>query len=183
VIRLLDVCLAALGLVLLAPLLLLLACVGWLDSGSPFFRQRRLGQNAQPFWLIKLRTMRPGTAQLATHLVDKHAVTRWGSLLRRSKLDELPQLWNVLIGDMSLVGPRPCLPSQQEIITARERLGVFALRPGITGPAQVQGVDMSQPARLAVLDASLLQQFTLGRYFWLLWVTLCGRGMGDQVRK
>ena len=178
----LDVLLSATGLLLLAPVLALLWLAGKLDTGAPVFRQQRVGRQQQPFVLLKFRTMRPDTASVATHLVNPAAITPYGRFLRRSKLDELPQLWNVLKGDMSLVGPRPCLPNQTELVQERERRGVFVARPGITGLAQVQKVDMSGPAHLAELDAQMLQQLGFGLYLRLLLVTLTGRGGGDRVR-
>jgi len=180
--RSLDVLLSGTGLLLLAPLLALLWLAGWFDTGSPLFRQQRVGRQQMPFVLIKFRTMRPDTASVGTHQVNPAAITPYGRFLRRSKLDELPQLWNVLKGDMSLVGPRPCLPNQTELVQERERRGVFAARPGITGLAQVQGVDMSEPARLAELDALMLDKISLGLYLRLLLMTVTGSGSGDRVR-
>ena len=146
--RSLDVLLSATGLLLLAPLLALLWLAGKLDTGAPLFRQQRVGRLQQPFVLLKFRTMRPDTASVATHQVNPAAITPFGRFLRRSKLDELPQLWNVLKGDMSLVGPRPCLPNQTELVHERERRGVFVARPGITGLAQVQKVEDRKSTRL-----------------------------------
>jgi O-antigen biosynthesis protein WbqP len=140
--RLFDLVLSALGLLVAIPLLLILTIAGWFDTGSPLFRQTRVGRHKQPFTLVKFRTMKPETAHVATHLADASAVTRFGGFLRRTKLDELPQLWNVLKGEMSLVGPRPCLFNQDELIRVRERLGAFAARRGITGLAQVNEIDM-----------------------------------------
>jgi len=180
--RSLDVLLSGTGLLLLAPLLALLWLAGWFDTGSPLFRQQRVGRQQMPFVLIKFRTMRPDTASVGTHQVNPAAITPYGRFLRRSKLDELPQLWNVLKGDMSLVGPRPCLPNQTELVQERERRGVFVARPGITGLAQVQGVDMSEPARLAELDALMLDKISLGLYLRLLLMTVTGSGSGDRVR-
>ncbi len=180
--RSLDVLLSGTGLLLLAPLLALLWLAGWLDTGAPLFRQQRVGRRQKPFVLIKFRTMRPDTASVGTHQVNPAAITPYGRFLRRSKLDELPQLWNVLKGDMSLVGPRPCLPNQTELVQERERRGVFAARPGITGLAQVQGVDMSEPAHLAELDAQMLSKIGLGMYLRLLLKTVTGSGSGDRVR-
>jgi O-antigen biosynthesis protein WbqP len=126
--------------------------------------------------------MYSGTANLPTHQVEASAVTPIGELLRRFKIDELPQLWNVLLGDMSLVGPRPCLPSQIELVDARERLGVFTVRPGITGLAQISGVDMSDPQRLAEIDARYVRTQTVPGDLKLIWATLRGQGVGvDQV--
>lgn len=163
-------------------MLALLSLVGWRDTGSPIFRQERVGRYQRPFVLYKFRTMRPQTPQVATHLVAAAAVTPLGGVLRRTKLDELPQLWNVLRGEMSLVGPRPCLFSQTELIKARKAQGIFDVRPGITGLAQVNGVDMSDPVRLASLDAQMLQRLTVLSYLrYVVW-TATGRGSGDQVR-
>ena len=178
----LDVLLSGTGLLLLAPLLALLWLAGWFDTGSPLFRQQRVGRQQKPFVLIKFRTMRPDTASVGTHQVNPAAITPYGRFLRRSKLDELPQLWNVLKGDMSLVGPRPCLPNQTELVQERERRGVFAARPGITGLAQVQGVDMSEPARLAELASQMLRQLDFWLYLKLIASTLTGSGSGDRVR-
>ena len=180
--RLFDVLLAGLGLFLSSPLLLLIYVIGLFDTGSPLLRQQRVGRDRQPFVLLKFRSMRPDTATVATHLADASAITPFGRFLRRTKLDELPQLWNVLKGEMSLVGPRPCLPSQRELIEERERRGVFAARPGITGLAQLEGIDMSTPVLLAETDSRMLAKLTLGAYFRYLFLTLLGRGSGDRVR-
>ena len=181
VIRLLDILFAILGLAVLFPLFLLLFLAGWRDTGSPLFRQPRLGLGQVPFVLTKFRTMAIGTHSVATHLVDGNSVTRFGGFLRKTKLDELPQLWNVLKGDMSLVGPRPCLPSQQVLIQARAKRGVFAVRPGITGLAQVRGIDMSTPELLAETDAKMLERFSVRQYFHYIFLTISGRGAGDRV--
>ena len=122
------------------------------------------------------------TTSVATHLVDNSSVTRFGNFLRRTKLDELPQLWNVLKGEMSLVGPRPCLLSQLELIEEREKRGVFEVRPGITGLAQVNQIDMSTPALLAQTDASMIQNMSVGNYFKFIVMTISGKGSGDRVR-
>lgn len=167
---------AALIVVLLAALAI------WLESpGSPWFPQRRVGRNERPFTCYKLRTMRSDTPDLPSHEVGGHAITRVGALLRRLKIDELPQLVNVLAGHMSLVGPRPCLPSQQALIAARRRRGVFAVRPGITGLAQVLGVDMSDPERLAVLDERYVQTRNLPGDLKLIVRTVIGAGQGDPA--
>ena len=181
-IRLLDIMFSVIGLTIGLPLLVLLALIGLFDTGSPIFRQVRVGRYQKPFTLIKFRTMRPDTASVATHLADHSAITPFGRFLRRTKLDELPQLWNVLTGDMSLVGPRPCLFNQDELIHERVRRGVFTARPGVTGLAQVQGIDMSDPARLAEVDQKMLAGLTLTDYFRYILLTALGRGSGDRVR-
>ncbi len=182
-IRILDVFSAFFGLAFLSPVLSFLWILGWFDNRSPLFRQQRVGRHQQPFVLVKFRTMRPDTASVATHLADATAITRFGHFLRRTKLDELPQLWNVLKGDMSLVGPRPCLFNQKELITERAQRGVFNYRPGITGLAQIQGIDMSTPELLAKTDAEMLKRLNLVSYFWFIFLTVFGKGSGDRVRE
>lgn len=183
VIRFFDVVLALLGLIGSAPLLAMFWLIGVCDTGAPLFRQVRVGRHRKPFVLVKFRTMRPGTPSVGTHLADAAAVTRWGAFLRRTKFDELPQLWNVLKGEMSLIGPRPCLPNQRELIEERARLGVFEARPGITGLAQVRGIDMSMPRQLAQTDALMLSEFSPQAYFRYLLLTLLGKGSGDRIRE
>ncbi len=180
--RFLDIVLSTIGLLVLLPLLFLVMIIGWFDTRAPLFRQERVGCNQRPFMLFKFRTMRPDTASVATHLADASAVTPFGAFLRRTKLDELPQLWNVLKGEMSLVGPRPCLFNQLELIAAREVRGVFEARPGITGLAQVNGIDMSTPMRLAETDAKMLADLTVLAYIRYLLLTALGRGAGDHIR-
>jgi O-antigen biosynthesis protein WbqP len=159
----------ALDLALAVPLAILAfpviaAAAIWIRLTSPgpaFFAQQRIGRHEKPFRCLKLRTMHQGTRSLPTHEIGADAVTRAGRVLRRLKLDELPQLWNVFKGEMSLVGPRPCLPTQKELIERRRALGVYTLRPGITGLAQIKGIDMSDPKKCAEKDADYLQMQTL----------------------
>jgi len=162
VIRLLDFVFALLGLVFGLPVLLVLVLIGLFDTGSPIFRQQRVGRNQKPFTLVKFRTMKKDTASVASHLASASAITPFGHFLRRTKLDELPQLWNVLKGEMSLVGPRPCLFNQEELINERESRGVLNARPGITGLAQVNDIDMSTPQLLAETDQKMLEIFRWG---------------------
>jgi O-antigen biosynthesis protein WbqP len=183
IIRLIDILAALFGLLLGAPLLAVLWFIGWFDTRAPLFRQVRVGWHQQPFVLVKFRTMRPNTASVATHLADASAVTSFGRFLRRTKLDELPQLWNVLRGEMSLVGPRPCLFNQEELIAERAARGVFDARPGITGLAQIQGIDMSTPELLAKTDADMLQSLNIFHYFRYIFLTFLGKGAGDRVRE
>ena len=180
--RLLDFLFSFFGLFFGAPVLLAIYVIGIFDTGSPVFRQVRVGRGQSPFTLVKFRTMRPDTASVASHLADASAITLLGSFLRRTKLDELPQLWNVLKGEMSLVGPRPCLFNQTELIAERERRDVFNARPGITGLAQVNNIDMSTPKLLAETDASMLESMTLASYFKYIFMTVGGKGAGDRVK-
>jgi O-antigen biosynthesis protein WbqP len=181
--RAVDVSACALFLAFFWPVLLAIIVIIRLQSpGKSIFAQVRVGRNGRLFTCYKLRTMYSGTANLPTHQVEASAVTPVGELLRRFKIDELPQLWNVLLGDMSLVGPRPCLPSQVELVDARKRLGVFTVRPGITGLAQISGIDMSDPIRLAEIDARYVRTQSVLGDLRLIWATLRGQGVGvDQV--
>lgn len=180
-IRLLDFLLSLLGLMLLWPVLIVLYVIGLFDTGSPLFFQERVGRDKTTFILIKFRTMPVETKSVATHLVGANSVTRLGQFLRKTKLDELPQLINVLKGDMSLVGPRPCLANQSDVIRAREDKQVFDARPGITGLAQINDIDMSMPEKLASLDAEMIQTLTIKRYFQYIIQTVLGAGLGDRV--
>jgi O-antigen biosynthesis protein WbqP len=180
--RLLDLIFSITGLLFGAPVLFAIYVVGLFDTGSPLFRQERVGRDQRPFILVKFRTMRPDTASVASHLADAAAITSLGAFLRRTKLDELPQLWNVLKGEMSLVGPRPCLFNQTELIAERHSRGVFDARPGITGLAQVTNIDMSTPILLAETDAQMLQSLTFALYFKYIFMTVGGKGAGDRVR-
>lgn len=181
VIRLFDLLFSAFGLLIGSPVLLVVAGFGFFDTGSPIFRQQRVGRNQKPFVLFKFRTMKPHTASVPSHLADAAAITPFGRFLRRTKLDELPQLWNVLKGEMSLVGPRPCLLNQEELIAERFVRGVFDALPGITGLAQVNKIDMSTPKLLAETDQRMLSRLTLANYIRYILLTALGRGSGDRV--
>ena len=174
--RALDFSAALVGLVVLSPVILVVgAVVRFTSTGPAIFRQQRVGRNEQLFTCYKFRTMHTGTAQRATHEINASAITPAGTFLRKFKLDELPQLWNVLHGDMSLVGPRPCLPVQSELVAERRARGVFAIRPGITGLAQVEGIDMSEPKRLAERDADYVRMQNTRLDLSLIFKTILGR--------
>jgi lipopolysaccharide/colanic/teichoic acid biosynthesis glycosyltransferase len=181
--RFFDILFSFLGLLFLSPFILLLFIIGKFDTGSPLFRQERVGLNQQPFQLLKFRSMHLNTQAVATHLVQVSAITKWGAFLRKSKLDELPQLFNVLKGDMSFVGPRPNLFNQHELIQERCSRQVYSVRPGITGLAQIQKIDMSTPQRLAETDAQMIQHLNLWQYFKYIFLTAFGKGFGDRVSK
>ncbi len=182
-IRALDVLAAAVALLIALPVIGVCVLIHRLTAkGSPIFQQARVGRGEAVFTLYKLRTMAPGTPNLGTHEVAAAAVTPLGGVLRRFKLDELPQLWNVLKGEMSLVGPRPCLPGQTAVIEARRAVGVYAVRPGVTGPAQVLGIDMSTPDRLAAADLVWVANPTFIHYCRVLFATASGRGFGDRIK-
>ncbi|WOG26354.1 sugar transferase [Endozoicomonas sp. 8E] len=180
--RFLDCLLALLGLILSSPLLLVIYIMGLFDTGSPLFSQERVGRYKKPFVLVKFRTMQVETFSVASHLVPSSSITPLGHFLRKTKLDELPQLWNVLVGDMSLVGPRPNLFNQTKLIEAREQLGVYNVLPGLTGLAQVRQIDMSTPELLARTDSQMIRSLTLRDYFKYILMTATGKGQGDRVR-
>lgn len=182
-IRFFDFVSALLGLVFGAPVLAMLAIIGLVDTGSPLFWQVRVGRGKRPFTLVKFRTMKVGTDSVASHLASSSSITLYGRFLRRTKLDELPQLWNVLKGEMSLVGPRPGLFNQHELTEARERYGVFTVRPGITGLSQLNKIDMSTPEFLAVSDAKMIAEMSTSTYFKYIFQTILGKGSGDSVNR
>jgi len=181
-IRLLDLFFSFFGLLFAMPFLVILYVIGLFDTGSPIFRQERVGRNKKPFTLIKFRTMSVDTASVASHLANSASITPLGNFLRKTKLDELPQLWNVLKGEMSLVGPRPGLFNQQELTEAREAKNVYVVRPGITGEAQVNDIDMSTPILLARTDAKMIRELNLKNYFKFILQTVTGKGSGDRVK-
>ena len=181
-IRVLDFIFALAGLVLGFPILIVIFIIGLFDTGSPLFIQERVGRRKRPFKLVKFRTMSKDTESVASHLASSASITKLGGFLRRTKLDELPQLWNVLWGDMSLVGPRPNLFNQSELIKERDALAVYEVRPGITGLAQVNDIDMSTPTLLAKTDREMLDSLSVTKYFKYIFMTVGGRGRGDRVR-
>ena len=170
-IRLFDLIFSFFGLIILLPVLSLLWIIGLYSNGSPIFKQKRIGHNQKPFLLIKFRTMHINTKSVPTHLIDNSAITPFGYFLRRTKLDELPQLLNVLLGDMSLVGPRPCLSIQKKLITERQKRGIFGVKPGITGLAQVTNIDMKKPILLAKIDSKMVENMSLYLYFYYIMKT------------
>lgn len=181
-IRLLDFLFSLLGLLLALPFLVILYVIGLFDTGSPIFTQERVGRNKRPFTLVKFRTMTIDTASVASHLACTASITPFGGFLRKTKLDELPQLWNVLKGEMSLVGPRPGLFNQKELTVERDAKNIFAVRPGITGLAQVNEIDMSNPELLAKTDREMIDTLTIGNYFKYILMTVTGSGSGDRVK-
>jgi O-antigen biosynthesis protein WbqP len=182
--RVLDVAIALALMPFAAPLCVCAMVAVRVESpGSPLFTQLRVGRDHRPFQLYKLRTMRAATGDVPSHQVDAAQITRVGAFLRRTKLDELPQLLNVLNGTMSLVGPRPCLPSQHELLEERDRRGLYAFLPGVTGPAQLLGIDMSAPKVLAQVEADYFFTSTAAQDLGVLWQTAAGGGRGDAAKK
>lgn len=181
-IRLFDCSLALCGLIVGFPFLVLIFMISLFDTGSPIFTQERVGRNKKPFILVKFRTMKVDTASVASHLASTDSITPFGGFLRKTKLDELPQLWNVLKGEMSLVGPRPGLFNQKELILARSEKNVFDIRPGITGLAQITEIDMSTPELLAKTDREMIDTLSFRNYCKYIVMTVTGSGRGDRVK-
>lgn len=180
--RFFDCFLAIIGLLFCWPILLVVLLIAFFVGGSPIFCQKRVGIYRKPFILIKFRTMKLETLSVASHLVDASNVTPLGRFLRRTKIDELPQLFNVLKGEMSLVGPRPCLLSQGELIDLRELHSLFNVRPGITGLAQIRGIDMSTIDLLVKTELEMVKNLNLKSYFMIIFLTVMGKGAGDKVK-
>lgn len=181
IIRTLDFFIAFFGLLVSSPILIIVTIIGYFDTGSPIFIQQRVGKNKKPFNLIKFRTMSVDTRSVASHLATTASITKPGSFLRKTKIDELPQLINILKGEMSLVGPRPNLFNQEELISERDIRGVYSVLPGITGLAQVNTIDMSTPRLLAETDQEMIKTLTIKNYLKYIIMTATGSGSGDRV--
>ena len=171
-IRFFDLVFSFLSLIFFSPLLAVLLIFGAYNFKHPIFVQTRMGLKQKSFNLFKFRSMQLNTPSKATHLIDKNAISRYGFLIRKCKLDEIPQLINVLLGDMSLVGPRPCLFNQRKLISERKKRGVFKVRPGITGLAQISGIYMKTPTLLAKTDQKMIKSMSLYNYFYYIFKTI-----------
>ncbi|KJZ15938.1 lipid carrier : UDP-N-acetylgalactosaminyltransferase [Marinomonas sp. S3726] len=182
-IRVLDVCISLIGLVLGLPILLCIYIFGLFDTGEPLFFQERVGLHKKGFVLVKFRTMKLDTESVASHLASTSSITKFGKFLRKTKIDELPQLWNVLKGDMSIVGPRPGLFNQYELMDERDRYNLYQVRPGITGLSQINNIDMSVPKLLAETDRKMMNTLSVVRYFFYIFATVAGKGAGDRIIK
>ena len=181
--RIIDIFLSFFAILILSPLIIFIYFLIYFDNQAPIFYQVRIGRNMNKFTLIKFRTMAIDTKSCATHLIDNSKISKLGNVLRKTKLDELPQLWNVLKGDMSLVGPRPCLPSQFKLIYTRKQYNLYNYLPGITGLAQIKGIDMSDPILLSKTDHKMMKDLNLIKYFIYLILTVFGSGFGDRVKR
>ena len=173
--RIFDLLLALTAAVVLAVPVLLVAMAVWLTSAGPaLYWSDRVGRHNKIFKMPKFRSMQVGTPAVATHLLadPKAHLTPIGSFLRKSSLDELPQLWSILVGDMSFVGPRPALFNQHDLIELRTQRGVHELVPGLTGWAQINGRDELPIPDKVKLDAEYLQRQSLGFDIRILWLTL-----------
>lgn len=185
--RLLDIAVAASGLIIAAPIMVLCALAIWMEGGgSVIFKQRRVGADRRSFICYKFRTMSTDTpCECATAELDhpERYITRVGRFLRRTSLDELPQLFNVLKGDMSLIGPRPVIEAEWELVGLRDDLGVYSIRPGMTGLAQIRGRDIVSIRRKAAYDAQYVERMSFGYDFILLVKTLINVALCRNVRE
>ena len=171
-IRIFDIFISFIGIIFLTPLLILLWFIGIFDTGSPFFIQKRVGRNLKSFSLVKFRTMPIKTRSVGTHLTKNIKLTTYGYFLRRIKLDEIPQLFNVFFGDMTLVGPRPCLFNQKQLINERKKKGIFKVKPGVTGLSQISGITMKTPKLLVKTDLKMIKKLNLFYYFYYILKTI-----------
>ena len=152
------------------------------SPGPAIFVQKRIGKNGLLFKCYKFRTMNIGTKNVGTHEVNKNSITSIGKFLRSSKLDELPQIINIIRGELSLVGPRPGLPSQTELFEARNLRKVYEVLPGITGLSQINNIDMSTPNKLAESDKRYITMRSIPLEIKIVILTFFGRGSGDKVK-
>ena len=170
--RMFDILFASILLLVLSPVLILTACCILLEDGRPvLFRQRRIGKNEHEFTILKFRSMPLGTASVPSMLYTDQRFTRVGRLIRRWSIDELPQLLNVLRGDMSIVGPRPALPAQEELRRRRRDTAVTTVRPGLTGLAQVRSYDAMPETEKVLHDAEYAADVTAWRDLKILCMT------------
>ena len=170
--RIIDLVFSFLGLIFLLPILIILFIIGFFENGSPLFFQTRVGRHQRSFIIVKFRSMPLHSLSVPTHLMKNTVITSFGNFLRKTKLDEIPQLYNVLKGDMSLVGPRPCLLSQKRLINERKKRSVFKVRPGITGLAQISFITMKKPKLLAKTDSKMIKKMNLFYYFYYILKTI-----------
>ena len=171
-IRIFDILFSLIGLIFLLPFLILIFCISLFEDGSPLFIQVRAGENLKPFLLIKFRTMPKNTKFTGTHLVKNIKLSYFSNFLRSTKIDEIPQLLNVILGHMSLVGPRPCLFNQRKLIIERKKCGIFRVRPGLTGLAQISGINMKTPTLLAKTDKKMIKETNLYNYLYYIFMTI-----------
>jgi len=154
-----------------------------IDRQSPFFLQKRIGLNEAEFTLFKFRTMYINTANVPSHLANPDQITSLGKTMRRYKIDEFPQVLNVLLGQMSFVGPRPNLEGQEPLTSLRKSAGIYTVKPGITGLAQIKEIDMSNPKLLVAADRDYIENRSVVGDFRIMFKTVFGSGSGDAVER
>ena len=161
--RIFDFILSLIGSIILFPFFIIFGIIIFIDDPGPiFFTQKRVGKNKKLFRLIKFRTMKPKTPDIPTHLLEnpEQYITRFGKFLRKTSIDELPQIWNILIGKMSIIGPRPALWNQDDLIAERDKYGANNIKPGLTGWAQINGRDELEIPVKAALDGEYVEKLS-----------------------
>jgi len=181
-IRFFDITFSFFGIVIFMPIFFTIYLYLFFTSRSPLFLQKRVGKNERVFTLVKFRSMDIKTISVPTHEIQNPCITKFGNFLRKTKLDEIPQLYNVFVGHMSIVGPRPGLIDHNELIIARRKFNIYSVKPGITGLSQVNKIDMSNPKKLAESDLEMISDFNLKKYFIYIFLTILGNGFGDRVK-
>lgn len=181
-VRFFDIFISLIGLAILSPVFFIVTIILFIEYRSPFFLQKRVGLNQKIFTIYKFRSMPLCTEDMPTHLINPRNISKIGRSIRAAKIDELPQLFNVLIGDMSLVGPRPCLLNQKDLIKERSLSAIFTFKPGITGLAQINNIDMLDPTLLTEFDRKMIDEFSLKKYFYYIIMTIFGKGVSDKIR-
>ena len=169
--------------IFMIPMVFIWLLIKMTSKGPGIFTQNRIGLKGQQFKLYKFRTMKVDTKNMGTHFASSSDITKLGSILRRTKLDELPQLLNILLGDMELIGPRPGLPEQQVLTDFRSKKNIYDVVPGITGYAQVNQIDMSAPEILAEWDNRYIKMRSIFFDMSIFIQTFLGKGGGDKVKK
>lgn len=163
--RFFDIVLSLLGLIILSPVFLCVALAIKIDDAGPaFFKQKRVGKGKTYFWLYKFRSMKTSTPDIPTHLLNnpEQYISRVGKFIRKTSIDELPQMFNILKGDMSIIGPRPALWNQDDLIAERDKYGVNDVKPGLTGWAQINGRDELEISEKARLDGEYVEKLSFG---------------------
>ena len=162
--RFFDILLACFSLILFGPLMLIIACLIWIgDRGPAIFKQKRVGQNGKEFVVMKFRSMPINTGDIPSADATKVKVTKVGKFIRRTNIDELPQLFNILLGDMSIVGFRPALARQEALFQMREANGAHRALPGLTGLAQINSYDGMPEEKKAEWDGKYAERITFGK--------------------
>lgn len=161
--RLFDFIVSLIGAIVLLPFFVIIGIIIFIDNPGPiFFRQKRVGKNKKLFWIWKFRTMKTKTPDIPTHLLEnpEQYITRFGRIARKLSIDELPQIWQILSGKMSIIGPRPALWNQDDLIAERDKYGANDIKPGLTGWAQINGRDELEIPVKAALDGEYVEKMS-----------------------
>lgn len=185
--RLIDILISIVGVIVLSPILLVLAIIIKCTSKGPvFFKQDRIGKNKEIFKILKFRTMRIDTPKdTPTHMLDNpdQYITSVGKFMRKTSLDEMPQIFNIISGKMSIIGPRPALWNQDDLVAERDKYNANDVRPGLTGLAQISGRDELEIPVKAKLDGEYVKNITLGNDISLFFKTITSVLKSDGVKE